>query len=43
MAADSRVFFSTVDVTESEWYDYDEKESREVSITEMQFKLVLSK
>ena len=39
VASDSQTLFSPVDLTEGEWYDYDEKEGREVSITDLEFKI----
>lgn len=43
MAATAKSVFETVDLTEREWYDYDDKESREVSITDLKSKIIQCK
>ena len=43
IASDSGAVFLSIDLTEGEWYDYDEKESREVSVTDLEFKIVQTK
>jgi hypothetical protein len=40
VAADSGASFEEVDLVSAEWFDYDEKEGREVSITEVEYKVV---
>ena len=43
VASDSGTVFNPVDLCDGEWYDYDEKESREVSITDIDFKIIQTK
>lgn len=39
VAADSRTVFDPVDLSAGEWFDYDEKESRQVALTEVHFRI----
>ena len=39
MGSESGTKFSAIDLTEGDWYDYDEKTSEEVSITNIKWQI----